>query len=85
MCCRAAVGVAPLVVLVTASGRDADSLSPGATARCRMTNCSHVFAADLFPYLLLFLGTSYGGFLEMNRGSFRLGLTLKTPLERNSS
>ena len=42
-----------------------------------------VFAAASFSYLMFLLWTSLGGFLESIRGSFRLGLALKTPLGKN--
>ena len=44
---------------------------------------SRVFVAGLFPIYCYFLGLLWG-FEGMNRGSFRLGLALKTPLGRNN-
>jgi len=51
--------------------------------RCRATPCFACFYGRPFSYLLLFLGSSLGGFEGTNRGSFRLGLALKTPIGRN--
>jgi len=54
------------------------------TASRRPAPYSNVFRSrPLFFYLLLFLGTFLGGFLETNRVSLSLGLALKTPLGRN--
>jgi len=36
-----------------------------------------------FSYLMVFPTTSLGGLLEKNKGSFRLGLAVKTQLGRN--
>jgi len=54
------------------------------TASRHLAPCSCVFCGRaLSPIYCSFLGVLWGGLLKGNRGSFRLGLALKTPLGRN--
>ena len=65
-------------VLATASCRDADGLSPGATAVARLPVC--VFSPpNFFPVYGSFLGLLWG-LGGTNRSSFRLGLAVKNSI-----
>jgi len=56
----------------------------GVARATAVTPFSSVFSwSACFSYLMFLLGASLRGFLEKNRGSFRLGLALITPLGRN--